>query len=82
MTHEEQSGVGIYVGKDFPQPIVEITIATKKSKDRLYARRNLSEVRAGKKSVIDKHASRAKKTTRKIPKVKTPAANSQLTLEL
>jgi len=81
MTHEEQSGVGIYVDKDFPQPIVEITIATKKSKDRLHAVRNLSEVQAGKKSVIDKHASRAKRTTRKNPKDKAPAANLQLSLE-
>ena len=81
ITQEEQNNIGIYMGKDIPQPIVDITIATKVSKDRLHARRNLSDVRAGKKSVIDKHASRAKRTERKSSKVKTTEASPQLTLE-
>lgn len=81
ITQEEQNNIGIYVGKDIPQPIVDITIATKGSKDRLHARRNLSDVRAGKKSVIDKHASRAKRTERKSSKVKTTEASPQLMLE-
>jgi len=81
ITQEEQNNIGIYMGKDIPQPIVDITIATKVSKDRLHARRNLSDVRAGKKSVIDKHASRAKRTERKSSKVKTTEASPHLTLE-
>ncbi|NQW70212.1 MAG: deoxyribodipyrimidine photo-lyase [Betaproteobacteria bacterium] len=81
MTHEEQSNVGIYVGKDIPQPVVDITVATKISKDRLHARRNLSEVRAGKKSVVDKHASRAKRADRKNSKVQTKDTSKQLTLD-
>jgi deoxyribodipyrimidine photo-lyase len=81
ITQEEQNNIGIYLGKDITQPIVDIAIATKASKDRLHARRNLSDVRAGKKSVIDKHASRAKRTDRKISKVKTTEASPQLTLE-
>lgn len=81
ITQEEQNNIGIYVGKDIPQPIVDITIATKASKARLHARRNLSVVRAGKKSVIDKHASRAKRTGRKSSKVKTTEVSPQLTLE-
>ena len=81
ITQEVQNSIGIEIGRDIPQPIVDITIATKISKDRLHARRNLSEVRAGKKSVIDKHASRAKRTDRKSSKVKTTEASPQLTLE-
>ncbi|QWE18319.1 cryptochrome/deoxyribodipyrimidine photo-lyase family protein [Polynucleobacter corsicus] len=81
MTQEEQNNIGIYVGKDIPQPIVDLAIATKISKDRLHARRNLSDVRAGKKNVIDKHASRAKMTDRKNSRVKTAEASPQLTLE-
>lgn len=81
ITQEEQNNIGIYVGKDIPQPIVDITIATKASKARLHARRNLSVARAGKKSVIDKHASRAKRTGRKSSKVKTTEVSPQLTLE-
>jgi deoxyribodipyrimidine photo-lyase len=68
-------------GEDIPQPLVDISIATKLSKDRLHARRNLSDVRAGKKSVIDKHASRAKTTDRKNSKVRTTEVSPQLTLE-
>jgi deoxyribodipyrimidine photo-lyase len=81
MTQEEQNNIGVYIGKDIPQPIVDLAIATKASKDRLHARRNLSDVRAGKKSVIDKHASRAKMTDRKSSRVKTTEASPQLTLE-
>lgn len=82
MTQEEQSSAGIYVDKDIPQPIVDIAIATKISKERLHARRNLSEVRAGKKTVIDKHASRTKRAPRKKTKVQTIEESPQLTLEL
>ena len=81
MTQEVQNNIGLYLGKDIPAPMVDIPIATKTSKDRLHARRNLSEVRAGKKSVIDKHASRANKTVHKKSKVKAKDTSSQLTLE-
>jgi deoxyribodipyrimidine photo-lyase len=81
ITQEVQTNIGLAVGTDIPKPVVDIAIATKTSKDRLYARRNLSEVRAGKKSVIEKHASRAKRADRKNPKVKTIEVSPQLTLE-
>ena len=81
MSQEVQKNIGIEVGKVIPQPIVDIAIATKISKERLHARRNLSEVRAGKKTVIDKHASRAKRTDRKNSKAKTTEVSPQLTLE-
>jgi deoxyribodipyrimidine photo-lyase len=81
MPQEVQNNIGIEVGKDIPQPIVDIAIATKISKDRLHARRNLSEVRAGKKSIIDKHASRAKRNQHNSSKVKGKDTSSQLTFE-
>lgn len=81
MTLDIQSNIGLYVGKDIPKPIVDIAIATKISKDRLHARRNLSEVRTGKKIVIEKHASRAKKIERKSSRDKVKNTSSQLTLE-
>ena len=80
MTQEVQNNIGLYVGKDIPKPILDIVTATKISKDRLHARRNLSEVRAGKKTVIDKHASRARKSDRKSTKDKAKDISSQLTL--
>ncbi|QWC99920.1 deoxyribodipyrimidine photolyase [Polynucleobacter paneuropaeus] len=81
MTPEEQNKIGMFVGKDISEPIADLAVATKLSKDRLYARRNLSEVRAGKKSVVDKHASRAKRTDRNNSRVKITEPSPQLTLE-
>jgi deoxyribodipyrimidine photo-lyase len=81
MPQEVQKSIGLYTGKDIPNPVVEIAIATKQSKDRLYARRNLSEVRAGKKSVVDKHASRAKRNDRSSSKTKGEDTSSQFTFE-
>lgn len=81
MSQEMQNKVGLYVGKDLPEPLVDIAAATKISKDRLYARRNTSEVRAGKQSVVDKHASRAKTTRNKISKTQEKNTSSQLSLE-
>ena len=81
MPQEVQKSLGLYTGKEIPDPIVEITSATKQSKDRLYARRNLSEVRASKKSVVDKHASRAKRVDSKSSRVKKTESSPQLTLE-
>jgi len=81
MTQEVQNNIGIYVGKDIPEPLVDIVMATKISKNRLHAIRNLPETLAGKKSVIDKHASRASRTDRKSSKVKAKVTSPQLTLE-
>ena len=47
------------------QPIVDLASATRESKQRLYARRQNTDVKAGKKAVIDKHASRKIMHTRK-----------------
>jgi deoxyribodipyrimidine photo-lyase len=81
MTQEVQNNLGIYVGKDIPEPLVDIAMATKISKNRLHDRRNLSETRDGNKLVIDKHASRARRSEHKNLKVKVKDTSSQLTLE-
>jgi deoxyribodipyrimidine photo-lyase len=47
------------------QPIVDLASATRESKQRLHARRQHTDVKAGKKAVIDKHASRKTMHTRK-----------------
>lgn len=78
---EEQNKIAIFVGKDIPKPLVDIAIATKIAKDRLHARRNLSEVRAGKKAVVDKHASRAKTSLDKSAKAREKKISPQLSLE-
>ena len=47
------------------QPVVELADATRTAKQRLHARRQQSDVKAGKRAVIEKHASR--KTVKKRP---------------
>ena len=47
------------------QPLVDLATATRESKQRLHARRQTDEVKAGKASVIDKHASRKSLPSRK-----------------
>jgi deoxyribodipyrimidine photo-lyase len=46
------------VGQPIPQPLVDLALATRLSKQKLHARRQNAEVKAGKKAVIEKHASR------------------------
>jgi deoxyribodipyrimidine photo-lyase len=53
-----QAACGVTVGKDIPMPIVDLTLATRRAKDRLHARRKQPDVRAAKAAVIEKHASR------------------------
>jgi deoxyribodipyrimidine photo-lyase len=47
------------------EPLVDLAAATRESKQRLYARRKDPEIIVGKKSVIDKHASRKSIQSRK-----------------
>ncbi len=53
-----QAACGVVVGQDIPYPVVDLEVATRAAKDRLYARRKNPAVRAGKEAVIEKHASR------------------------
>jgi deoxyribodipyrimidine photo-lyase len=41
-----------------PPPIIDLAQATREAKQRLHSRRQTDEVKAAKKAVIDKHASR------------------------
>jgi deoxyribodipyrimidine photo-lyase len=52
-----------------------LAAATRESKHRLHARRQSAEVKAGKKAVIEKHASRNPMNTRKKPS--TPPTDKQ-----
>ena len=81
MTADMHNTIGLELSKKIPIPIVDLTAATKTSKDRLYERRNFSEVRAGKKSVVEKHASRASNSHRRSPKPQTVDSKDQLKFE-
>lgn len=53
-----QRRYGIEVGKDIPLPLVDLDIATRTAKQKLYARKRLPSVQAAKGQVVEKHASR------------------------
>ena len=55
MPHTMQTHLGVFV---MPQPLVDLAQATREAKQRLHSRRQTDEVKAAKKAVVDKHASR------------------------
>ena len=62
MPPEVQRHCGLTVGTrpdaDIPMPVVDLAEATRQAKAALHARRAEPEVQAGKKAIVDKHASR------------------------
>ena len=75
-----QESSGLTVGKDIANPVVDLALATREAKNRLYARRHDPEVKAAKKEVIEKHASRKNLSSRKRREPKAADA-SQLTFD-
>jgi deoxyribodipyrimidine photo-lyase len=61
-----------------PQPLVDLALATRTSKQLLHARRGNSDVKAGKKAVVEKHASRQTFRKRPAAVVKNAGATHQL----
>ncbi|WP_408597841.1 deoxyribodipyrimidine photo-lyase/cryptochrome family protein [Limnohabitans sp.] len=78
MPQQVQLSSGVQVGVDIAQPVVELAAATREAKQRLHSRRQTPEVKAGKSSVVEKHASRKTFTTRKAKPTASQAAKQQL----
>jgi deoxyribodipyrimidine photo-lyase len=68
MSHTMQAHLGVFVGSDMdsalPEPLVDLAQATREAKQLLHSRRQTDEVKAAKKAVVDKHASRKNWGTR------------------
>jgi deoxyribodipyrimidine photo-lyase len=62
------------VGSDIAHPVVDLTQATREAKQQLHSRRQTDAVKAAKKAVVDKHASR--KNWGKRPSTRKPTADS------
>ena len=71
MPPEVQRHCGLMVGVDIPVPPVDLSEATRRAKAALHARRAQPEVRAGKREVIDKHASRRVRSPERTPAART-----------
>ena len=68
-----QAQHGVRVGSDIAQPLVELDVATRQAKSRLYALRAQPDVKAAKAAIVEKHGSRKRST----PPARTKAADSQ-----
>ena len=72
MPHTMQAHLGVFVGNDMgrdagstlAEPVVDLAQATRETKQLLHSRRQTDEVKAAKKAVVDKHASRKNWGTR------------------
>lgn len=79
MPPDVQAHCGVRVGVDIPMPLVDLEVATRVAKQRLYAVRGQPEVRAAKAAIVEKHGSRRQPEPR-TAKVK-PRDSGQLGLE-
>ncbi|HQR85494.1 MAG: deoxyribodipyrimidine photolyase [Burkholderiales bacterium 35-55-47] len=83
-----QAHLGVFIGSnsDTPsalvQPVVDLAQATREAKQRLHIRRQTDEVKAAKKAVVDKHASRknwgTRSATSRRSTASSPAEKQQL----
>ena len=78
MPHALQTQAGLTVGLDIPVPVVDLAVATRESKQRLHARRQVDEVKEAKKAVVEKHASRKPLTQRTKTALKKTESKQQL----
>ena len=67
MNEQEQKSVGVVLGKDYPFPIVDLTEAGKKAKDKIWGYRKLAEVQKENGRIIVKHTRRRKTQVRVQP---------------
>ncbi len=65
MPADVQAAYDIQLGGDIPFPLVEIEVATRAAKAKLFAVRGQAEVRAGKSAVVKKHGSRSTRNVKR-----------------
>jgi deoxyribodipyrimidine photo-lyase len=78
MSDALQKQLGLEVGRDIAQPVVDLASATRHAKQQLHSRRQTTEVKAMKQAVVDKHASRKTWGQRKTASRATTPAKQQL----
>ena len=80
MPEELQRRHGLQPGIDIPAPLVDLEVATRIAKQRLFALRAQPEVKAAKAAIVDKHGSRKRSPARS--KKKPPSQVIQMALDL
>lgn len=79
MPEKLQQKCGVKVGVDIAEPLLELNLATRIAKARLYEVRNRAEVKSAKAAIVKKHASRKRLNFSPKPK---PAATHWIQTEL
>ena len=79
MPAELQARYGLRVGEDIAEPLVDLELATRAAKKRLFELRAQPEIRAAKAPIVDKHASRKRSVS--VRKITTPKPVAQMTLD-
>ncbi len=74
LPHSLQAKLGCVIGKDYPAPIVDHTLAVKAAKDALYAVRRRADARAEAQQVYQKHGSRKRPAHRRAALKPPPVA--------
>jgi len=64
MSRDEQNQSGCWIGRDYPEPIVDHLTAYRAAKERIYAVRKRSSTREEARRVVKKHGSRKGPTQR------------------
>ena len=77
MSRDDQTKSGCWIGRDYPEPIVDHLTAYRSARDRIYAVRQQSSAREEARRVVEKHGSR-KGPSRKGPsrRLSGPRANA------
>lgn len=82
MPSDMQETYGVYVGKEIPQPLVDVDISTREAKAKLFGVRGRSEVRAQRGEIVRKHGSRKKSVSKKSVSSKSGKSSNQLELNV
>lgn len=78
MPADLQARCGVYVGREIPEPLVDLADATRAAKARVYSLRAQAPVRAAKAAIVEKHGSRKTQRTRTSRAVGKRAEQSSL----
>lgn len=77
MPADVQAACGIQLGREIPIPVVDLDVATREAKAKLFAVRGQAEVRAAKSAVVKKHGSRNTRNSSNAPKSRSTGSTKR-----
>jgi deoxyribodipyrimidine photo-lyase len=68
MPESVQTECGVFIGRDWPVPVVDLAQATREAKNRMHTRKSVSSVKEINPKVLERHGSRANTNLKRINK--------------